>query len=241
MSFIGIITLIFKRNLLEKLVMVLVSFAAGALLGGAFLHLLPEAVHEGGPVFLMTLLGIILFFMIELYLYWYHCHAGHIHKHKHKDRKCPVKPMGYLNLIGDGVHNFIDGIIVATAFIVNIELGIITTIAVVFHEIPQELGDFGVLIHSGFSRAKALFFNFLSALTAIVGVIATYIFAESITGFTSYLIPFAAGGFIYIAMTDLMAELKEESDIKKTTLQLIIFLAGIGVMWLIKFAFGHGH
>jgi len=239
MSFIGVITLVFKRSLLEKLVMVLVSFAAGALLGGAFLHLLPEAIHEGGPVFSMTLAGIILFFVIEIYLYWYHCHAGHIHKHKHKEKTCHIKPMGYLNLIGDGVHNFIDGVIVATAFIVNFELGIITAIAVIFHEIPQELGDFGVLIHSGFSRAKALFFNFISALTAIAGVIVTYLFADSVTNFTSYLIPFAAGGFIYIAMTDLLAELKEESNLKKATLQLFIFLLGITVMWLIKFIFAH--
>jgi len=238
-SFIGIITLVFKRNLLEKLVMVLVSFAAGALLGGAFIHLLPEAVHEGGPVFFMTLAGIVMFFIIEIYLYWYHCHAGHIHKHKHKGKSCHIKPMGYLNLVGDAVHNFIDGIIVATAFIVNIELGIITALAVIFHEIPQELGDFGVLIHSGFSKKKALFFNFLSALTAILGVIVTYIFASTIKGITIYLIPFAAGGFIYIAMTDLMAELKEEGNINKATLQLFIFLIGIGIMWLIKIAFHH--
>jgi len=238
-SFIGVITLVFKRKLLEKLVMVLVSFAAGALLGGAFLHLLPEAAEAGGPIFLMVLLGIILFFIIEIYLYWYHCHAGHIHKHKHRNHKCIIKPMGYLNIIGDGVHNFIDGMIIATAFIVNIELGIITAIAVIFHEIPQELGDFGVLIHSGFSRTKALLFNFLSALTAVLGVIITYAFASSIQGLTVYLIPFAAGGFIYIAMTDLMAELKEEGNLKKTTLQLFIFLLGIAVMWLIKLAFHH--
>lgn len=239
-SFIGIITIFFRKNVLEKLVMILVSLAAGALLGGAFFHLLPESVEEGGPVFLMVLLGIILFFVIEIYLYWYHCHAGHIHEHKHKSHKCHIRPIGYLNLIGDGVHNFIDGVIVATAFIVNLELGIITALAVIFHEIPQELGDFGVLVYSGFSKYNALFFNFLSALTAVLGVILTYVFVSKIHGLTMYLVPFAAGGFIYIAMTDLMAELKEEENLKRATLQLLIFSVGILLMWLIKFLF-HAH
>lgn len=239
LSFIGAITLFFKKKLMQKLVLILVSFAAGALLGGAFLHLLPEALHEGGPIFLMTVIGIIVFFVMEVYLYWYHCHAGHIHKHKHREHKCPVRPMGYLNLFGDGVHNFIDGMIVATAFMVNTQLGIITAFAVVLHEIPQEIGDFGVLVYSGFSRHKALLFNFISALTAILGVVLTYFFASYAQGFTSYLIPFAAGGFIYIATTDLMAEIKEESNIRTATLQLFIFLLGIAVMWLAKSALGH--
>ncbi len=236
-SLVGIFTLILKRNLLEKIVMVLIALAAGGMLGGAFIHLLPEAIEEGGPVFSIVILGIILFFIIETYLYWYHCHGGHLHKHKHRGR-CEIRPMGYLNLIGDGVHNFTDGMIVAVAYMVSVPLGLITTIAVVFHEIPQELGDFGVLIYSGFSKNKALFFNFLSALTAILGVIITYAFASLVGGITVYLIPFAAGGFIYIAMTDLMAELKEETDIKKATLQILIFLIGIFLMWLVKVIFG---
>ncbi|MBD3304518.1 ZIP family metal transporter [Candidatus Woesearchaeota archaeon] len=238
-SFIGAITLFFKKKLMQKLVLILVSFAAGALLGGAFLHLLPEAMHEGGPIFLMTVIGIIVFFVMEVYLYWYHCHAGHIHKHKHREHKCPVRPMGYLNLFGDGVHNIIDGMIVATAFMVNMELGIVTAFAVVLHEIPQEIGDFGVLVYSGFSRHNALLFNFISALAAILGVVLTYFFASYVQDFTLYLIPFAAGGFIYIATTDLMAEIKEESNIKTATLQLFIFLLGIAVMWLAKSALLH--
>ncbi|MEM4263936.1 MAG: ZIP family metal transporter [Candidatus Woesearchaeota archaeon] len=238
LSFVGVVTLVLKRKLLESVVLVLVSFAAGALLGGAFFHLLPEALEEGGPVWFMLILGILVFFIIEIYMYWYHCHAGHIHKHGHK-HKCPIKPMGYLNLIGDGIHNFVDGMIVASSFMVNFELGIITTIAVIFHEIPQELGDFGVLIYSGFKRGKALFFNFISALSAILGVVATYFFAESFQGVTHYLVPFAAGGFIYIAMTDLMAELKEEENLKKITLQLLILLFGIALMLGLKIAFEH--
>lgn len=236
MSFVGVLTLVLNRPLLEKLVMVLVSFAAGALIGSAFFHLLPESLEEGGPVFFMVIIGIIVFFIIETYLHWYHCHAGHIHKHGHK-HKCPIKPMGYLNLIGDGIHNFVDGMIVASAFMVNMELGLITTMAVIFHEIPQELGDFGVLIYSGFKRGKALLFNFLSALCAVLGVVATYLFAANVESVTPYLVPFAAGGFLYIAMVDLMAEIKEEENISKVTLQVLIFIAGISLAWLLKYWF----
>lgn len=146
--------------------------------------------------------------------------------------------MGYLNLIGDGVHNLMDGIIIAASFMVSVPLGLITTIAVIFHEIPQEIGDFGVLVYSGFSKSKALLFNFFSALAAIVGVVLTYVFASGVEGITTYLIPFAAGGFVYIAMTDLLTELKEEEDARKATLQILIFLIGIFLMWLIKFVFG---
>ncbi|MBW2970112.1 ZIP family metal transporter [Candidatus Woesearchaeota archaeon] len=239
-SLVGVFTLALKKKLLEKIVMILVSFAAGALLGGAFIHLLPESVHEGGPTFLMVTIGIVVFFIMETYIYWYHCHAGHVHTHKHKG-KCPIRPMGYLNLIGDGIHNLIDGMIVASSFLVSFELGIASTIAVIFHEIPQEIGDFGVLIYSGFSRKKALFFNFLSALTAVIGVLLTYFFVSHVHGLTNYLIPFAAGGFIYIAMTDLMAELKEEENIKKATLQVILLLVGVALMYILKLAFEHAH
>jgi len=236
-SLVGVFTLVVKKELLEKIIFVLVALAAGGMLGGAFIHLLPEAVAQGGSVFPAVIIGIILFFVMEIYLYWYHCHGGHLHKHKHRG-VCEVRPMGYLNLIGDGVHNFTDGIIVAAAFMVDIPLGMITTLGVIFHEIPQEIGDFGVLIYSGFSRARALFFNFLSALTAILGVIVTYLFASLIDNITVYLIPFAAGGFIYIAMTDLLAELKEEINLRKASIQILIFLVGIFIMWLIKFVFG---
>lgn len=232
-SLAGVFTFVLKHNWLEKIIMILVSFAAGALIGGAFIHLVPEAVDEGGPVFPMIIIGIIVFFIMEIYLYWYHCHGGHIHKHKH-GHECHIRPMGYLNLIGDAVHNVIDGMIVATAFLVDPKLGFVTVLAVIFHEIPQEIGDFGVLVYSGFSRYRALFFNFLTACTAIVGVLLTYAFASIVDNITMYLVPFAAGGFIYIAMTDLMGELKEEPDFQKATWQVLIFLAGIFFMWMTK-------
>lgn len=235
-SLVGVFTLILKKDLLNKITTILVALAAGTMIGGAFIHLLPEAIEAGGSVFPWVILGIIAFFVIEVYLYWYHCHGGHIHKHK--AHRCQIRPMGYLNLIGDAVHNFLDGMIVAAAFMISVPLGLITVIAVIFHEIPQELGDFGVLIHSGFKRNKALLFNFLSSLAAVLGVIITYAFASVVSNITLYLVPFAAGGFIYIALTDLLTELKEELDIRKATFQILIFLIGIFLMWLVKVIFG---
>ena len=230
-SFVGVITLVLKRKFLNKIVTILISFAAGGLLGGAFFHLLPEAVEKGGPVFLMVVLGIIVFYLIEMFLQWHHCH---VEEKKCKIRK-NVKPVGILNLVGDAVHNFTDGIIIGAAFLANIPLGVVTTIAVALHEIPQELGDFGILIHSGFKVGKALFFNFLSALTAVLGALAVYFFAAIFTGIINYLIPFAAGGFIYIALADLLAEAKAECDKKKASLQFIIFLFGLALMFLTKY------
>ena len=230
-SFVGVITLVLKRKYLKSIITILVSFAAGAMLGGAFFHLLPESIQEGGPVFLMTVIGVIIFYLIEMFLQWHHCH---VEETKYKATK-NVKPVGVLNLVGDAVHNFTDGIIIGAAFLANIPLGVVTTIAVALHEIPQELGDFGILIHSGFKVGKALFFNFLSALTAVLGALAVYFFAAIFTGITNYLIPFAAGGFIYIALADLLAEAKAECDKKKATLQFLIFLFGLALMFLTKY------
>ena len=228
-SLMGSLTLFFSKKAMIKIVFVLISFAAGTLLGAAFLDLLPEAVEEGGPVFPLALLGIFVFFIMETYLYWYHCHAGHFHEHLHK--KEIIKPLGILNLIGDAIHNFTDGIILATAFLVNIPTGIAVSIAIAAHEIPQEIGDYVLLVYSGFSRHKALAVNFLAASTVIVGAVVTYYFSHRISNITGYLIPFSAGGFIYIACTDLMSDLKEEPNIKKGTLQIMMFTLGVGVIW----------
>ena len=167
-SFIGVFTLSLKEKFLNKILLILVSFAAGALIGGAFFHLLPEALEISFDlnIFVYLVVGIFVFFILERVLHWRHCHKG----------KCDVHPFTYLNLVGDGVHNFIDGLIIAASFLTNISLGIITTIAVIFHEIPQEIGDFGILVYGGFSRTKALFFNFLSALTAILGALVGFSF-----------------------------------------------------------------
>ena len=244
-AFVGILTLGLRQKRLESILFVLVSFAAGAMLGAAFLDLLPEAIkHSPDGVFGAVLAGIVVFFILETFLSWYHCHSGKCERHshirgEHASHKHIKQPFTYLNLIGDGVHNFLDGVIIATSYLVDIPLGIITTLAVVFHEIPQEIGDFGILIYGGFSRFEALMYNFLSAVTAIAGALLAYYFATTVAGFTQFLVPFAAGGFIYIAAVDLLPELHQTQNFKKAVLQLLFFLLGIGVIWTITNVFAH--
>jgi len=222
-SLIGIFTLFIKKQTsLDKILFILVSFAIGSLLGAAFLDILPEAFDVAGEnIFVSVFFGIMLFFIMEKFLFWYHCHKG----------DCDIHTFKYMNLIGDGIHNFLDGMIIATAFITSRSLGIITTIAILLHEIPQELGDFGILCYGGFSRMKALFYNFLTALTAFLGAFIVYIFAARIEGLTSHILGFAAGGFIYIACTDLMPELGKEINPKKALKQLIFISLGIALIW----------
>jgi len=229
-AFVGVLTLYFKR--IDKILFGLVSFAAGALLGAAFLDLLPTAIEKtGNAIFLYTLIGIVVFYLLETYFHWYHRHYTHHHFKKHH-----VKPFTWLNLFGDGVHNFVDGMIIAASYLTSIPLGITTTVAVILHEIPQELGDFGVLIYGGISRRKALFFNFLTALTAIFGALLVYFIAPT-EAVIAFLIPFAAGGFIYIATADLLPELHRVKPDKAFT-QLFFFGLGIAIIWAMKFVVG---
>jgi len=223
-SLIGVITLSLKHKYLEKILLLLVSLSAGALMGGAFFHLIPEALENSIPstVFISVLCGFVLFFIIEKVLHWRHCHKDH----------CSTHTFAHMSLFGDGIHNFIDGLIIAASFVIDIKLGIITTFAVALHEIPQEIGDFGVLLHAGFSKTKALTYNFLSALTAIFGGIIGFILQGITEGLTLFLLPFAAGGFLYISASDLIPEIRKEPDIKKSLLNLIIFLFGILLMYL---------
>jgi len=226
-SFIGIFTLILKEKLLNKILLVLVSFSAGALMGGAFLHLIPEALEKvkETEIFLFVLGGIVLFFLIEKVLRWRHCHKG----------KCDVHSFAYMNLIGDGVHNLIDGLIIAASFLADVGLGIITTIAVALHEIPQEIGDFGVLVYGGLKKSKALFLNFITALMAVLGGITGFYFSSYKEISLMFLLPFAAGGFIYIAASDLIPEIKKEVNLKKSLLYFSIFVLGIVLMYGVKF------
>jgi zinc and cadmium transporter len=228
-SLIGIITLIIKKKLFDKILLLLVGFSAGALMGGAFLHLIPEAIEKSVKIdiFLNLLFGFVLFFFLEKLLYWRHCH----------DEKCKVHAFSYLNLVGDFVHNFIDGLIIAASFITDINLGISTTLAIAFHEIPQEIGDFGVLVYGGFKKSKALILNFLTALSAILGGIIGYVISSHIEYFTTFLLPFAAGGFIYIASSDLIPEIKNIEDLKKSMLTFSVFLMGISFMWVARVLF----
>src|SRR3989344_554538 len=227
-SLIGVVTLSIKTTNLKKIVIYLVSFAAGALLGDAFIHLLPEIVEEFGftiKISLFVLLGILISFFLEKIIHWTHCHHTNSKNHKH--------PFAYLNLIGDAVHNLLDGIIIGASYLVNMQVGIATTIAVIFHEIPQEIGDFGVLIHGGFTKSKALLLNFATALTSIAGAVIALVVGTKIENFTLFLIPIAAGNFIYIASADLIPELHKETIIKKSILQILMFILGIITMLIL--------
>lgn len=224
-SLIGVVTLSFGLERLKKMLLFLVSFAAGGLLGDAFIHLLPETAKQMGFGFsasVLVLAGIVVSFVVEKFLWWRHCHIPTTEEHPH--------PFAIINLVGDGVHNFIDGLIIGASYIASVPLGIATTLAVLLHEIPQEIGDFGILIHGGFSARKAIFFNFLTALTAILGVIVVILFGTVIANSAIYLLPFAAGCFIYLATADLIPELHKETSLSKSALQLIMFIIGLAVM-----------
>ncbi|MCW3998173.1 MAG: ZIP family metal transporter [Candidatus Bathyarchaeota archaeon] len=228
-SMVGITALWLKEQQLKKILLYMVSFSAGALFGDAFIHLIPEAIEETGfglSISALILFGILFSFIVEKFLRWRHCHIPTSSDHPHS--------FAYMNLFGDAIHNLIDGLIVGGSFVVNISVGIATTLAVIFHEIPQELGDFGVLVHGGFSKRKALWFNLLTALTAVFGTILALTFGQIIEGFTPLLLSFAAGNFIYIAGSDLIPELrKDEANSKKAAMQIVSICLGIFTMLLI--------
>jgi len=224
-SLIGIFTFSIKVDKLKTFLIYFIAFSAGALFGDAFFHLLPEIVEENGFTLTISsfiLVGIGLFFVIEKIVHWQHCHIPISEEHVHS--------FAIMNLIGDGVHNFIDGLIIGVSYIVSIPVGIATTIAVALHEIPQEIGDFGVLLHGGFSKAKALGLNFITALASVIGAVIALLANVYFKNIEIFLIPIAVGGFIYIAGSDLIPELHKEFTLKKAILQLIAFTAGILVM-----------
>lgn len=224
-SLIGLAVISMSEERLRRLVLILVSFSAGALLGDAFIHLLPEAAEESSFGMEMSggiLFGILIFFVLEKFVHWHHCGAAEI-------GECP-KAFATTNLVGDGLHNLIDGMIIAGSYLVSVPLGIATTFAVIFHEIPQEIGDFGVLVHAGYTKARALKFNFLCASVAILGAVLVLLIGGQLPGLSQLLIPFTAGGFIYIAGSDLIPELQKETRLGRSAIQLAGFLLGLLVM-----------
>ena len=228
-SLIGVFTLSLKTEKIKKASLFLVSFATGSLFGDAIIHLLPETFKDLGFGLLPSLLivsGILLFFILERFLRWRHCH----------EIDCPEhKTVASIILVGDAAHNLIDGMVIAASFLASIPLGLATTIAVVFHEIPNEIGEFGVLIHSGFSAKRALLLNFLSGLTAIFGAVIVLMIGSRISDFSLYLLPVTAGGFLYIAGSDLLPELHHEVRLKSSLAQLFFIILGIGIMTLLAF------
>ncbi|HLN19204.1 MAG TPA: ZIP family metal transporter [Patescibacteria group bacterium] len=223
-SLIGVFTLSIDQKKLYNFLIYFVSLSAGTLMGDAFIHLIPEAYksENNRSVSVYILLGILIFFVLEKILHWRHCHEEPCPEHPH--------PFSYVILVGDAVHNAIDGMVIAASFFVSIPIGIATATAVIFHEIPHEIGNFGSLVYGGFTRRKALMYNFLSALFAIAGAVLVLVVNITDGSLTKFLIPFAAGGFVYIAGTDLIPELHKHTEIKKGIWQLLAFIFGIGLM-----------
>ncbi|NLG19451.1 MAG: ZIP family metal transporter [Fibrobacter sp.] len=229
LAWIGLITLLFKEVVLHRILLLLVSFAAGSLLGGAFLHLMMESIEEDGlrlSVFIWVLAGFVLFFVIEQFFHWHHSPKLPSH------RVVSKKPFTYMILLADGLHNFIDGLAIGSSFIISVEAGLITALIVAAHEIPQELGDFGILVHGGWKKRDALVFNFFSALTIVPGGILSYLSSRSLD--ISSLLPFTAGTFIYIASADLIPEIKHVSSLLRSILLLAAFLTGIALVLIVK-------
>jgi len=218
LSLIGSLFLLTRKTIDESFAKNLIAFAAGALLSVAFLDLLPEAVEESGGAnaFTWVLGGFVIFFFAEKFIRLFHHHHGH-----------GEKPTTYLVIVGDGIHNFIDGIIIAIAFITSIPLGITTALAVAAHEVPQEIADMGILLANGVTKRKALLLNFLSALTALIGALIALAFSAFILKYLFIFLAIAAGHFIYIAAADLIPELHESTEGDRKANQIFFFIFGI--------------
>lgn len=237
-ALVGVVTLLMSKEHLHKIIFILISFAAGTMLGAVFFDLLPESFDQGiisvRLILALTLFGLMVSFLLETFVYLYH----HFHKHNCKDEHRKALPL--LNLFGDSIHNFIDGTVLGASYLISIPLGIVVTIAVAAHELPQEIGDFGVLIYGGWGRTKALFWNFIVALTIFIGALATYWFASLVSNISAYLIPFAAGGFLYIAAADLLPEIHHEDNKTRIVIQTLLVFFGIALIWALKFFFKIG-
>lgn len=238
-SVLVIIPFLFKKRIPDNILLLLLSLSVGALLGGVFLHFLPEVVEEGYSLFtgLFIIIGFFVLFLVEKFIHYHHHYKnahqhhqtlGQGHAHAHAYHLAP------LNLIGDGLHNFLDGLVIASSYVVSIPLGIATTISVISHEVPQELADFGVLLYSGWSKIKAMVFNFISATTAIVGAIIGFFLADKTPYFTGFIIPFAAGNFLYIAAANLVPELHRKHKVIDTFLHLLAIALGVAIMFFIR-------
>ena len=226
LSLLGVFTLGIKERKLNKILMYFVSFSAGALLGDVFIHLIPEVFHKGATTYtsIYFLSGIIVSFLIEKIIFWKENHTSSILGNK-------IKHFVVMILFGDGVHNFIDGLAIGASFLVSIPVGIATSLAVILHEIPHEIGDFATLIHGGLDKKQAIFYNFVSGLTAILGTLFALVLSQYITGINDFLIPFAAANLIYIAGTNLIPELHKETRLNKIAIQVFTFLLGIAIMY----------
>lgn len=263
LSLIGLFMISIKEKTLDRILFILIAFATGTILASALFDLIPESIHHleelnaGGAgitlslVFTFIIIGFVIFFIIERFIYWFHGHA-----HEKEDKYVcyetitgagdlaiiegrNIKSFAYLNVIGDGLHNFLDGIIIMVAFLSGTKNGIVVTLAVIFHELPQEIGDFGILLYGGFTKKKALLFNFSSAMVALLGGLIAFILSDTIELFNLFFLAFSGGGFLYIASAELMPELIKEKDLKKSIIQALIFLCGIILIMLLVVLLPH--
>ena len=229
-SFIGVFTLSLKAETLHKHTFFLISIAVGALLGDALIHLIPEALKKSSDATLtgtLIIAGVLFFFVLEKIMHWHH--------HGEREDTHHIQPVGKLVLFSDGIHNFMDGIIIGASFLVSVPVGLATTLAVILHEIPQEVGDFAVLINAGYTKSRALWLNFVSALAAVLGAIVLFTIGNVAELSASVFLPMAAGGFIYIAVADLIPELQKTTEIKYSALQTAGVIAGVLAMILLTF------
>lgn len=231
-SLVGTLAFTLAKRHVDKLLFVSVSFATGALLGAAFFDVLPESLAELTPetALPVVLAGIVAFFILEKF-FWHHHHESHAKNGKKHTHGAKEKPLGYLTLGGDLVHNFFDGVAIAAAFLTSVPLGIATTLAIAFHEIPHELGDFGLMLYSGFSKTKATLLNLATAFSCVLGGVAFFYFAPQIKGLEGYALAFTAGMFIYIATADLVPELHKEENRFRSLAQVVLIVLGAAVLW----------
>jgi len=228
-ALVGSVTFVLKQSTLYKIILPLVALSAGSLLGGAFFHMIPAGLEDmvnTHIVFMWVLIGFTSFMILEQVLQWHHCH---------ETSDACKQPLSYLILIGDGLHNFVGGIAIAGIFLMDVHLGQIAWLAAVAHEIPQKLGDYGVLIHGGWSKKKALLFNTLSALTYLFGGIVAYLVSFRVN--IDFLIPFAAGNFIYIGATDLIPGVNKQKHTSDNLIKTGMFILGLYLMWMLKIFF----
>jgi zinc and cadmium transporter len=228
LSLFGVVTLWLNAKQLKRILLPLVSLAVGGLFGDAFIHLIPESYgvsKDPTGTGLLVLLGIVIFLVLEKSLHFYHHHD-----HGKED----IHSFGYLNLLAGGLHNFIDGLLIGVSYLAGFEVGLATTLAVILHEIPHEIGDFSVLVHAGFKPSRALLYNFLTALLAFGGAILSLTLAFDPHTLTSVILPITAGGFIYIAGSDLIPEIHKELKLSGSLLQVLAMAVGSGLMLLVK-------
>ena len=242
LSLIGIFTLSLSENQLHRILNFLIAYSAGTILGASLFDLMPEAVElvEEHIVFPIIALGFVFFLFLERSLYWYHGH-GHTHEISEYDDHDTgqTKSFAYLNIIGDFIHNFIDGMIIAAGFINGTTVGVATSIAVAFHELPQEMGDYGILVYAGLDQKKALWYNFAAALSIVIGGVFGSFFISKVEELSGWMVAFSAGAFLFLSASELIPEIHDDNDWKRSLIHVIILVLGMFTIYSLGFIFPH--